>query len=1696
MPDNTSHINFPTSGIVSDETYQNLDSKYYTFALNAVVADKAGEEIALQNEMSNVCAVEFPEGYRVVGFREIPEQNRTIYLLTNPTTGFGQVGEVHNCSYIKDRTDRIEKVYCKDCDQYNSPELQPLEQQVEKCYCTYRIIAPGECLGFNIDYPVDIEYRITSCSLNIYFTDAFNERRFMYFDYQNGNINDDLVLQDAFKIQTGVTGPCDEPVYSDEIDCNKIKVHPNYDRVCVEFVNFVGGGKLPEGVYQVLVAYSDAYGNTMSSYFPSTQPIPLFKRQITIETNLATGSALHFKLINLNTNTLFGYYNLVIAETIDGFTQFKYIGTFPTTQVEYIYTGFENTIKVLSPSDVLFRYPYYQTAESITKANNYLFYSGAKSYKKLNLQPVANALTLQWITAALKEGAYRDPRNTFLFRSEQRDEIVPYGIIFEMSNGEETCAFHIPGRESVSGDLTPIATSDVDYIGDFDCVIPVPKPKWKLFNTASVTNTPHEYNQDCESDKCWEYGDFSYWESTNTYPNIPEVWGDLCNQPIRHHKFPDSCVSHIHDGLDGTKPYQDNNYIFPIGVTIDHDSVIAAIADAVTNNVITQADADRIVSYRIVRGNRLGNKSIIAKGLFYNMWFYDKDNIRYFYPNYPYNDLRQDFFLAPSSNFGGSNTSSPDPVQPDHIDFKRYTFHSPDTHFVNPDLGTYIKIETDEYGHSQGYFTLSDCEARHKALSTAARALAFGLGFAAALSATSKKDCRVVTYKSKYEDTQPDSTDKSTATGRMPYSDVHGTFSSGSGTLSTTEGAGTFKDSDHTLTHPKITEEHNFQDAEIFNDCGDEVTDTGPKSETYTKNYCRGLAWQFFNCNLIIGGVLGTFVGVLASVVQRTILGMLEMDKVITTMRELIPYRNYGLQYNSIGRYNNYKCVAPGNKNRSILRSAYLEPIMQAVDETTSVPNAVSDTVKINNWHRESSVYFKLTGTSLASPAVVDGSRVTIDEQFGGLSPIDRYNSVDKIFERSVSSYYGSIKRDIPNQYGDLCNIEYLETNNCSFFLNKSYTTCESKVFGGDTYINRFSLKRKMPFWLQTRCGAGDVADVKYSSLPNVAWPNYYFDSEQPLVERLDSIGGGGGILTIIQDLLGAANSRFDARTPKFFYQNGYMHLYNYGVPSFLVESDINIDYRHGENNKEKDFYPHQTDLKYWFEEANVPIKEDNTYIYNRTYSKQNHETPICRSCIRTLKDLTCNTHDDNLVIYSEQNEQERKNDNWLVFKANNFYNFPLTLGKVISVDGIEDDKILVRLENATRLYNAINIIQATPENIQVGTGGIFASRPQEFANTDLGYAGTQHRDIAHTEFGHIWPDAKRGNILNVAPGGQGMDELTKYGVSHWFKENLPFQIKKDFPAISDHDLDNNLKGIGLHLCFDKRYSRLLVTKLDYKVIDKNVKYEPTLHLFYILVEEEPVEVHVYDPRYFCNKSWTRSYNFGTKGWTSFHSYKPSFYVEHISGFESGALRFTTIDDALTLKHKTYMHNVSNKSYQVFYGKLEPFIIELVGKQSIDNNFLNNFEYSLDVIRYHNEFDAYYNNVKTFNKGVVYNERQCSGLLNFTVDNHDDLSQLGLYPNVDEKGFHILTTNSENRWSFNDFGDIVSSPYNNMPFFIYDCANVNKVLDNRALDYFKDIFDVGRIRQKMCRIRLINDKESNYKFIFHFGETNQVKSTR
>lgn len=1667
-------------GMILDISPKDLNGEVYSYALNASIESNSeeGNLTKLQNDGSNILAVNFPVGYGVIGKRKILEQNRTIVALVNPTTGASEIGEILNCNYDDDRDDTRAFSHCAHCEYEEQKEKTPLEETTQTPYCSYRTIISAACLNFDINYPVKIRYKITDCGLNIYFTDKLNQRRLLYFDYEDNNPNGNLVIQDRFKVVTGYEEGCEEPIYSNELDCNKINYHPDFTIPCIDSVETISGGGLLAGVYQFIIAYGDSDDNVLTNYFYATNPIPIFTKEITFETNYKTSKAISLQLTNIENTNLYGYYHLIVAETIDNFTTFKKVGIFPTTQKNIVYTGNDDNLPIISATELFQRKVYYNTAGAITDANDMLFFGDLEEFDKPNLQRVANNIELLWKTIAVPENIYREPKNTFNFRGYQRDEVYPFAIVFIRKTGEELGPFHIPGPSkakflsdyAVNVDAV-VANNDV--LEDTSCNSITRNKTWQVYNTGVIIGTPHEDSPTCDTNKTWEYGDFAYWESIRKYPNNSEVWGDLCGENIRFHKFPDSLVTHIHNGLSDTKTFFDSNIIYPIGIRVNHQSVIDALADAVTANLITQEDVDSLSSYYIVRGNRVGNKSIVAKGLLFDMWSYDKNDNTYYYPNYAYNDLRDDDFISnDETTYQGGNNS--DPIPNVFTPTKRYTFHSPDTHFTNPTIGTEIKLETEEYGTSEGFFNLAEEESKQKLLSTFSRTLTFAVGVAAAFSGEKEKRQRVVTSKSERHLIPIITGTNPGATVTVPVP-----------TPFTVQG-------DLILAQPP-NPIFNLSSGGYEELTGLALTPYPFASEVSDTSY-KGTTFQLLNpASLNPAGIF------LQQLVYMGVVGLKEMQIIADVLKTLAPNKNLSIQYNSVGRYNNYEEVSnSGNKIRAIERSAYLEPIIQLINESISATAGTFSNIYVNNWNRERSIYLKTDTAKAAfpSPSVTDTSRFTMD------SVSFEQEDLEKRKYETISSYYASIKNFLPDQYGDVTDIKYIGLGHCPLILNEEYTSSEDGLFGGDTFVTRFALKRKMPFFLQTRFNVLNNADVRYSELGNVGYPNYYFNTEEPLLERIGGNTWGGDPFDFLTDLLGVASSRMDAKKQKLFYQSGFIHLYNYGIPYFLVESDVNTDFRHGENNKEKDFYPHQSDLGYWFQQKNVPISEDNYYFYNTTYSKQNKEQYIGPQIIDVVD--FCTVKYPSRVVNSEQGINSKGLDNWLVFKANNYYDAPRSYGRIIGIDNIENDSVLVRFENNSQIFNAYDVLEVGESTVQVGSGKLFQTSPKNFSSSDLGYAGSQHSDLLRTEFGHVWPDAKRGQVFNLLPGAKSLEELTKDGMKNWFKENLPFQILKDFPEIELKDIDNNFKGIGISLAFDKRFNRFFITKLDWKKIHSGVTYNKELKQF----EVDDQAISISDTRYFCSKCFTISYNLASKTWVSFHSFTPNFYIDDIDYIQSGVNNFdpsgntgilagsgeTAIYDASGTT-SLWSHNVTNKSYQVYYGKLYPFVIETLSDPNNINDILNSVEYDCDVVRYHSLYDYSSNRTVTFNKAIVYNDKQCSGLLELIVRNENNLYNNLLYPKIVNNKIQILITNKDNTWRFNQFHDTISSQTANLPFFKNKCNNADKDLNLKAFNYYKPDIDKQVIRGRFTKIRLINDSKSNYNFIFNFLQHAKTKSS-
>lgn len=1754
-------LNQNVKGMNLDSLTSQVAQGEVTWALNANIQSFDGSRYAYTNELGNQVCTQFKPGFIVVGQPYyIIEQDIIIFALHNPTTGESEIGKV--TAFNKDCLGLISKEKDCGCEKGSVLEdevVETLEEQIIQrtdcatCKC-YQIINPPNDYGAVIVHytdcngiyhePPDFLSTFTPGSVFCVKSDPIKGD---YIDYTNlrpgGTFKlirttnlpcDPIVLKDTCcKYETIVSAPClnfseDYPVWFKHkalpcdtylyfvsknnpprrislstplgvdacgnaipaLDCNDIDIFPKTCHPDIFPTIIDGNGQLKAGSYRFSLAYTDKGGNELTDYFDLTSEVPIFERPITFDTDYITNKSITMSITHHT--EVFDYFNLVVQQTVNTVSTYYLIGTYRVGATQnYTFTGFNAT--EYSGVRILNRSPRYETAGIIEDSDDILFLADLEADIDYNIQPLANEIKLYWETvempADIDKFNYHNGIIVSNFRGYMRDEIYGFGIKFKLKTGKYTKIYHIPGRLSGSGDLTLLKQDDKDvFSAETNCDPKEPIPLWKVYNTASKFTSPKkcisvgdpkEKEFACEIKPYASQGEFAYWESTETYPCNDEIWGSLAGQPIRFHKFPDCAITHIHNNVNlATSPRGAQN-IYPIGVRPDIDKLNNLINNFGIYNPKTGANdlklKDIICGFELVRTSRFGNKSVIAKGLAYDVCSaFDKTNQKYYYyANYPYNDRREDKFLSVSDKIYDSSDPN-DSVEaslrqnpfnnflPGQADL-RYTFHSPDTHFQFPQLGTELKLEAVEYGNWTGRFVPVQEHPKYKFLTKFDYALSSILG--TVLSITTKNE---------------------------------------------------------SITDASVT---------------------------------GGLRQ--------IGGVDFNFGEIFANV-----------DLLRDTIERLIPEVNYAYTFQSKADYT--QAVFPTRSTESIRRrldtAVYLSPNNQRV------PLNNGQTEQVNNYQRESSVYLKVNNKFTFTNGIIDNSRQTISQ----LGLCDKPQTEK---QGNVKANYMSIKRTIPNQYGTIDNLVYVNTGDfydLQFDEFQTYVKCKYyPTFGGDIFINRFALKRKMPFFVQNMVGRPDGINFDYQLVPNILYPTYYIGtSPDDLAIKeifkggsLEFIGVGLVALLISQNFpeanfvklsnaiawgaLGIGSAKLltklgngfipknnldcaledandyinklltidlsDPKDPKIdtifsnikdltahlFYQKGYFYLSSYGIPNFFVESEVNVDMRHGRNPDEENFFPNVgTELSSfgdWLQEYRVKISFDNYYSYNATYSKQNFEN-YNQPYDSFEPDELCSSVFPNRVIYSDGFTQEETKDSWLIYRTNNYYDFPKTNGKLIALNQVENNKMLARFENTTQAYNARIIIDSTyPTQLELGTGNMFSTKPIEYVRADLGYVGSQHKAYVSCKYGSFWTDAKRGFIYQLS-GSSGFDEITKTNFN-WFKRNLPFRITEDFPTFP---IDNSFKDVGIAIAWDERFERVFFTKKDYKLTDfyskgdgkGKVNYRDGKFYFDRGLGFE-VEISLEDAKFFENKSWTISYSPITKGWLSFYSFLPNYYVGLTDHFQSGIT--TTVNGVK--QSALWNHLLSPLRYQTYYNKLEPYVIEYSVDTLPNVSTVNSVTLFQDIQKFYNKTDFYSlgssnsTNKVNFNKAILYNKEQCSGMLYLTPENPNDMSQRTRYPRVQPDHIEILYSHREQKFTFNSFWDTVNWTSNNQPIFVTDWSILqnsyytDKVLNPDAIIYQSRQGRQMPLRSTHCRVRLIQDVHSRFRFINTLQNT-QINPSR
>lgn len=1061
---------------------------------------------------------------------------------------------------------------------------------------------------------------------------------------------------------------------------------------------------------------------------------------------------------------------------------------------------------------------------------------------------------------------------------------------------------------------------------------------------------------------------------------------DLRCKPIRHFKFPSNAV----EPFVAREKSNTLSTINVLGVHIDNDVVNAFLDIAVKNNLITQSFRDSIVSYELVRGDRTLDKSIIMRGLLYDVYRYDEGTNRALYANYPYNDLGSDFL----------NSSTPEgltPIRHPHggVRNNNFTFHSPDTHFY------YVNVLPREI-QFDGYLLGSS---------------------------------------------------------RGMFAEVDG--------------------------HPKwvILGERAFRRAEnlarleiLFEQLIELANITASTRQYQTFGLTNGFdipVWQ-----IAAAAAMKIAYNTFGANVKRNRYALQWLE----SFKNLGDPQNFAYYYSSVGNYDTFlQHDRQGNSNslRGLQQFKYLK------QGNHFVKDYQGNDFMFNNTDREFTHYLSLGNYFFNyNPEYVtwDNSDKNIGSRFT-LGTVESDSRViggrSREFIRNIGSPYVTLKTFLFSQYGLINSIRWVDTGYCGILnQNNSFDI----AFGGDTYISRFSFKRKIPMFYINAMGTSDLTPFGYRSYRNIGYPRFYVDTDTATFNSDD----------------------YSMKYPNFFvaarYDTPYgldqmyvlppskIYLFYYGIASFLVESTVNCNYRYGGPNDEQRFYPNISDYVSWTQEKNVSIKSPEFFAYNDVYSKRSELNGLNRMLsIEYDKNYWDRSYNmDNVVIYSKPDTSEvDRFDPWRVYRANDKHQFPTANGKLVDIRGIESEQILVRFENTYEIHNAINQYKdAMNANTEyTGTGSLFAGRPINFQSSEIGYGGTQHKAMVSTEFGHVWADAMRGEVLMVDSNGRNLQQITT-GKRHWFKEHLPFKIIKHVKDMTHMDCDNNFIGLGIIFGYDSRFKRIFMTKRDYVPTklakEKSVRYDKESRSFFVKeTDNSEIEVSLQDTRYFEDASFTMAYSFLTQSWISYYSFTPDYYINHQNYFQTGV----NVDKGFGL----WSHLLTNKSYQVFYGEKFPWTVEMPFKNNMMNKTLNAVSYWLDSRRYHNDYDFAEKRNEGFNKAYVYNHSQNSGLLELNVAEKNNFYQQSSYPKMSDEGMQILATENDKRWSFNYFFNEVRNEFNNNPIWLWDVNSITKKINKSALDYRRPFKE--RLRGDWFTVMLTQDKDTRFKYILKWVNT-------
>jgi hypothetical protein len=216
--------------------------------------------------------------------------------------------------------------------------------------------------------------------------------------------------------------------------------------------------------------------------------------------------------------------------------------------------------------------------------------------------------------------------------------------------------------------------------------------------------------------------------------------------------------------------------------------------------------------------------------------------------------------------------------------------------------------------------------------------------------------------------------------------------------------------------------------------------------------------------------------------------------------------------------------------------------------------------------------------------------------------------------------------------------------------------------------------------------------------------------------------------------------------------------------------------------------------------------------------------------------------------------------------------------------------------------------------------------------------------------------------------------------------------------------------------------------------------------------------------------------------------FEKSFSLEEISFIDYASVGYTQSKTACLWTH---LNNI--RIYNYFYNNIKPYIIEYPFAYQYQDEILQNVKDYTKAYEYLPISDGVFNdnvrietNDKWFNKAILYNGQQSSGILELVAKPLNNMSAYMQYPIYNTDSKTITYTKSDNFYQYNTFWALQKS--SQVPLFRVSCESmsIDKVVNQENMDYGVRSFKKATIRAKELKVRHILDNSATTHLVSQF----------